>query len=150
MDEYNESLEVARLFREIMKLFKQNMDKLMVEMGMTAPQGMVMGILSKQNKMKISELSSKIHLSNSTVSGIVDRLEKIGLVERERSEEDKRVVYVSISPNFKDNHHNFHKRLEENTENIMSQGTPEELDKIFEGLTILKRLLSEDKNNVIK
>ncbi len=147
MDEYNESLEVARLFREVMKLFKQNMDKLMVEMGMTAPQGMVMGILSKQNKMKISELSNKINLSNSTVSGIVDRLEKIGLVERERSEEDKRVVYVSIAPNFKDSHHNFHKRFEENTESIMSRGTPEELDKIFEGLTILKRLLSEDKNS---
>ena len=51
--------------------------------------------------MKITEFSNQLCLSNSTVSGIIDRLEKQEMVVRERSEEDKRVVYVSISPNLK-------------------------------------------------
>ena len=36
--------------------------------------------------MKITELSNKLCLSNSTVSGIIDRLEKQEMVVRERSD----------------------------------------------------------------
>ena len=145
MKNLNESAKVAKLFQEVMILFKHSMSKVFEDMhqGMTAPQGMVMGILSKEKTMKITELSNKLSLSNSTMSGIIDRLEKQGMVERKRSEEDRRVVHVSTSSNFKGLHQNFHKRLEENIGNVMNKGTPEELDKIFEGLDALKKLLSE-------
>lgn len=143
MDNFNESAKVAKLFQEVVILFKHSMSKVFEEMnsGMTAPQGMVMGILSKEKTMKITELSSKLSLSNSTVSGIIDRLEKQGMVERKRSEEDRRVVNVSISPNCTGIHHDFHKRLEENIGNVLNKGTPEELNKIFIGLDALKKLL---------
>ena len=142
MDTVNESIEVARLFQEVMHLFKHNMKKLLGDSGMSAPQGMVIGLLSKNKKMKITELSSELCLSNSTVSGIIDRLEAQEMVVRERSKEDKRVVYVSISPNFEDMHKAFHKQMEKNVEKIISQGSPEELRKISEGLDTLKKLLS--------
>ena len=61
---------------------------------------------------------------------IIDRLERQGMVERNRSEEDRRVVHVSLSPDFK-GFQNFHKRLEENIGNVLNKGTHEELDKIF-------------------
>ncbi|MHB8126687.1 MAG: MarR family winged helix-turn-helix transcriptional regulator [Desulfitobacteriaceae bacterium] len=141
MKNLNDSAKVAKLFQEVMHLFRQNMSKVFENTGITAPQSMVIGILSKEKTLKITELSSKLSLSNSTVSGIVDRLEKQGMVERKRSEQDKRVVYVSISSNFTERHQNFHKRLEENIENTMSKGTPEELAKIFEGLDALKKIL---------
>jgi len=145
MGTINESIEVARLFQEVMHLFKHNMKKLVCDSGMSAPQGMVIGLLSKNKKMKITELSNHLALSNSTVSGIVDRLEAQEMVVRERSKEDKRVVYVSISPNFEDMHKAFHKQIEKNIQNIMSQGSPEELNKIFEGLDVLKKLLSSQQ-----
>jgi len=143
MENLNESAKVAKLFQEVMILFKHSMSKVFEDMdlGMTAPQGMAMGILSKEKTMKITELSSKLSLSNSTVSGIIDRLEKQGMVERNRSEEDRRVVHVSVSPDFTGLHQNFHKRLEENIGNVLNKGTQEELDKIFVGLDALKTLL---------
>ena len=139
----NESIEVARLFQEVMQLFKHSMNKLLEDTGMSAPQGMVLGLLSKKKKMKITELSQSLCLSNSTVSGIIDRLEKQEMVVRERSEKDKRVVYVSIAPNFMDMHKKFHKQFEKNIADIMSKGNTEELHKIFEGLDTLKNLLSD-------
>ena len=147
MQELSKSLEVARLFQQIVFLHKQNMGKLFEDLGITAPEGMVVGILARQKKMKITELSNKLGLSNSTMSGIVDRLEKREVVIRERSKEDKRVVYVSISPNFDDVHQEVHERLEKNTERIVNRGTREELDKVYEGLIILKKLLSENLND---
>lgn len=99
MEIINESIEVSRLFQEVMSLFRINMKKIIERTGMTAPQGMVIGLLHKNKKMKVTELSKQLHLPNSTVSGIIDKLEEQDAVIRERSEDDKRVVYVSISPN---------------------------------------------------
>jgi len=143
MENLNESTKVANLFQEVMILFKHSMSKVFEESGITAPQGMVLGILSKEKRIKITELSSKLSLPNSTVSGLVDRLERQGMVVRERSEEDRRVVYVSISPNFSEMHQHFHRNLKLNIENVMNQGTPEDLETIFKGLNTLKKLLSD-------
>lgn len=143
MDEMKKSLEVAKLLSEVAMLLKHNMAKMFDEFGITAPQGMMIGTLSRFGKMKISELSSKLSLSNSTISGIVDRLENQEIVERIRSKEDRRVVYVSLSPKFEEMHNGFHKRAEEKIENIMSRGTPEDLNKIMDGLNTLKRLLND-------
>ena len=146
METENESIRITRLFQEIMQLIRHNMSKMSDDSGMSAPQGMVLMLLSKHKKMKITELSSKLFLSNSTVSGIVDRLEKQSMVIRERSEDDKRVVYVSISPKYEDCHKNFHEKLEKNIEKSLSTADPEELHKIFEGLDALKRLLNDQQN----
>ena len=145
METLNESIEVARLFQEVMHLFKHSMNKVLSDTGMSAPQGMVLGLLSKKKKMKITELSNALCLSNSTVSGIIDRLEKQKMVVRERSIDDKRVVYVSISPNFKDMHKDFRKGFEKNLADIMSKGNAEEIHKIFVGLDTLKKLLSDQQ-----
>ncbi|WP_407313423.1 MarR family winged helix-turn-helix transcriptional regulator [Desulfosporosinus sp. SB140] len=137
----NEGAKVARIFHEVMSLFRQSMSRVFEDAGITAPQGMVIGILSREKTLKITELSARLSLSNSTVSGIIDRLEKQGIVERNRSEQDKRVVYVNISPKFREQHQYFHKQMEENVASILNKGTPEELKKICEGLETLKKLL---------
>ena len=143
MEELSDNVKVVKMFQEVMFLYKHSLDKVFEEVGITAPQGMVMGILRKEKKIKISDLSSKLSLSNSTVSGIIDRLENQGMVVRERSEEDKRVVYVTISTNFKEKHQCFHEKIELNIENLMKKANPEERNKVFEGLSILKKLLME-------
>ena len=146
-DKLNDNVEVARLFLNVVGLFKHKIFKIFEDTGITALQGMTMGVLNREKRMKMTELSTKLNLPNSTVSGIVDKLEKQGIVERERSIEDRRVVYVNISPKFNEMHGDIHKLIQENTANIMKKGTPEEISKIVEGLNTLKRLLGEQKNN---
>jgi len=146
MENLNESTKIAKLLQEVMLLFKHNMSNVVENTGMTIPQMMVMGILCKEKTLKITELSGRLNLSNSTVSGIVDRMEKLGMVERVRSEQDRRVVYVNVPSNFAEMHQTFHKRFEENIARTMEEGTQEELTKIYEGLEVLKRLLrSQDE-----
>lgn len=97
MEDINKSIKVIKLLKQVMDEIRQNIEHQFREMHLTGPQGMIMGILSNFGEMKISDLSEKIGLSNSTVSGIIDRLEKQHLVERIRSREDRRVVYVRVS-----------------------------------------------------
>lgn len=48
--------------------------------------------------MTIGELSEKMTLACSTITDLVDRMEKSGLVVRKRDDRDKRVVRVIVLP----------------------------------------------------
>ncbi len=139
----NQKAEVAKLFHDVGKKLKHGMRKSFENMGITMPQGMVIGTLFKHGEMKISELSNHLGLSNSTVSGVVDRLEKQEIVERVRSEVDKRIVYVKLTAQFAKVHKNFHTIAEENIEKILDKATDDEVEKIIEGLKVLKKILWE-------
>lgn len=135
--------EVGRLVFETGKLMKQYMRKNFEHEGITMPQSAVLGMLMKNGEMKITEMSNRMSLSNSTVSGIIDRLEKQQLVERCRSDEDRRIVYVRATQKFNEMHSESHKRIEKAFEELLDAGTPEELDKIIDGLVTLKKIISD-------
>ena len=65
---------------------------------LTGPQLTVVKLLESIGDLSLSELSERIRAQNSTVTGIIDRMEREGLVTRERSKEDRRVVYIKLTP----------------------------------------------------
>jgi DNA-binding MarR family transcriptional regulator len=65
---------------------------------LTGPQLTVVKLLEAFGDLSLSELSDKIRAQNSTVTGIIDRMERESLVTRERSKEDRRVVYIKLTP----------------------------------------------------
>lgn len=141
-------IEVRKLLNKIVTLVKQTMIKPKGHMDITATQGMMIHMVGKNKKMKVSELSEALGLSNSTVSGIIDRLEKQQILERVRSEEDRRVVYVKFSEEFQKNSCNHFKDQEDFLVSILQKASVEELKKIVETMGILERLLNEAKNKV--
>jgi DNA-binding MarR family transcriptional regulator len=64
---------------------------------LTGPQLTVVKILESVGDLSLSDLSDRIRAQNSTVTGIVDRMEREGLVVRSRSTEDKRVVRIRLT-----------------------------------------------------
>src|SRR5689334_9480780 len=65
---------------------------------LTGPQLTVVKMLEQIGDLSLSELSERIRAQNSTVTGIIDRMEREALVTRERSKEDRRVVYIKLTP----------------------------------------------------
>lgn len=64
---------------------------------LTGPQLTVIKMLETIGDLSLSELSERIRAQNSTVTGIIDRMEREGLVVRERSKEDRRVVHIKLT-----------------------------------------------------
>jgi MarR family transcriptional regulator, organic hydroperoxide resistance regulator len=64
---------------------------------LTGPQLTVVKMLEQIGDLSLSELSERIRAQNSTVTGIIDRMEREGLVTRERSREDRRVVFIRLT-----------------------------------------------------
>ncbi|MBP2071645.1 MarR family winged helix-turn-helix transcriptional regulator [Thermoanaerobacterium butyriciformans] len=145
MDEFNERIDVLKTLKFIMNMIHKSMEDEFRELNITGPQGMIIGILMRHRKMKISELSKKMGLTSSTVSGIVDRLEKQGMVKRERSSDDRRVVYVNIDEEFRKKSKEVFKKVEDKFRDMMNKATEEEHDEIVKGLNTLKRLIESNK-----
>ena len=145
MEDMTRGIAVVKLLKQLMGLIKHSVHKPCIEMNLTGPQGMLVGIIAHYGAMKISDLSEKMGLSNSTVSGIVDRLEKQGIVERTRSIEDRRVVQVNVTSQHKEEVKNKFEVIERRLEDIMNQATDEEVKKVFEGLETLKNLIERTK-----
>ncbi len=65
--------------------------------GLTAPQILLLQAIRDRGQVTIGELAEEISLSQATVTTIIDRLEKRGLVYRQRSTEDKRKVHAFLT-----------------------------------------------------
>lgn len=65
---------------------------------LTPPQFFVLKfLLAEPSGLTASELATRVGVSGSAMTGMVDRLVKSGLVERRRGEEDRRVVWVRVT-----------------------------------------------------
>lgn len=63
------------------------------------PQFVALQWVSDQTEITIGMIAEKMHLAHSTTSDMIDRLEKLGFVERKKDEKDRRVVRVYIMRN---------------------------------------------------
>lgn len=85
-----------RVTQHMSRLFREHFGRL----HLTFPQALVLNVLGEEGPMPISLLAERTGSANSTVSGIVDRLEKLDLARRERSEQDRRVILVAATEQY--------------------------------------------------
>ena len=83
--------EVERDLRAVRQLLRRPVEALIARGGLTGPQQAAMSIVVRSGGVSLTDLSRELGLAHSTVSGIVDRLEKRGLVERRTDGADRRL-----------------------------------------------------------
>ncbi|MGD1153442.1 MAG: MarR family transcriptional regulator [Syntrophales bacterium] len=64
----------------------------------TTAQAGILFLLKQKDGRTMSELSQILSIDNSTITGLVDRLEKTGLVRRNASPHDRRASHVFVNP----------------------------------------------------
>lgn len=67
-------------------------------LGITATQLNVIKLLQTVGELSLSELSKRMSATNSTITGIIDRMVAAELVVREQSAEDRRVWRIRLTP----------------------------------------------------
>lgn len=143
MDEFERSYEVIRRVKKLKESMHEGMSKIFKESNLTGPQGMVVGILFRFGSLKISDISQHMGLSMSTVSGILDRLERDDIIVREKSEEDGRVIIIRLTESFKKKSEKTFSRPGDLWGKSLNLATEEEIETILSALNILERLMLE-------
>lgn len=70
---------------------------LLKPLGLTYTQYIVMIVMWEDRETTVGELSRKLYLDSGTLTPVLKKLEKAGLVKRCRSEKDERIVCVSVT-----------------------------------------------------
>ena len=83
---YSASLAMNKLYRG-----------LLASLGLTYPQYLVMVVLWEQEGLRVQEIGERLYLDSATLTPLLKRLEKAGLVRRARSTDDERSVLVSLT-----------------------------------------------------
>jgi len=111
---------------------------------LTAPQMAIMGILVRSDELSLKELSRRAALAHSTVSGIVDRLEKRGMVAREPDPADARFSRIVVTePVRAFVHQKLPELAVQPLTEALRRASAAQRAKIAEGLRVLEALLGE-------
>lgn len=90
-------LRILRALRRITRSIALHSRQLAAYSNITAPQLVCLRAVVENGPLTATAISREIHLSPSTVVGILDRLEDKGWVRRERGREDRRIVFVTAT-----------------------------------------------------
>ncbi len=85
---------LAKAYQRACALFKEEFD----QYDLTPQQFGILAFLWIKDGLSQAELSARSQIDRTTIGGIVDRLEKEGLVERINHPEDRRAFQVFLTP----------------------------------------------------
>lgn len=89
---------IEKHLRKIDYIIRKKGREILSDFNITVPQFSALQILINQGTMTIGDLSQDMALACSTITDLIDRMEKSELVIRVKDKKDKRVVRVEVLP----------------------------------------------------
>ncbi|MFW3591490.1 MarR family winged helix-turn-helix transcriptional regulator [Staphylococcus caprae] len=81
----------------VSRLFAQFHEKELKQFGLTYSQYLVLLVLWENDEQPLNVIGQQLDLSSNTLTPLLKRLEQAGWVKRERAQEDKRQLIVSLT-----------------------------------------------------
>ncbi|WP_042348393.1 MarR family transcriptional regulator [Bacillus massiliigorillae] len=95
MDRNKELFEVTSMFQTFMKTISRDFNKKSTSLNIN--QFKVLFIIDNSGSQTVSKLASALSISAAAVTGITDQLLSEGFVEKERCDNDRRIVNITIT-----------------------------------------------------
>jgi DNA-binding MarR family transcriptional regulator len=92
-----EALEFMRLLWAVDHGLQQRSKRMTAAFGVTGPQRFVIRVLGRFPGLSAGHLAQVLHLHPSTLTGILDRLERKGLLSRRTDPEDRRRAVLGLT-----------------------------------------------------
>jgi DNA-binding MarR family transcriptional regulator len=99
-------------------------------LGLTAADHKALGILAREGPFTAGKLADRIGLTPGAVTGLVDRLERAGLVHRRRDATDRRRVHIVAVPRPSDQHAAAFGALSKGMRGFLRRYSPDQLATI--------------------
>jgi DNA-binding MarR family transcriptional regulator len=89
--------EIVDAIRRLYRAVYLDSSKMSRQFGLTGAQSGVLRNLFAHGALSSADLSRKLYVTPSNITGVIDRLEKKGLVERTRKVGDRRVALITLT-----------------------------------------------------
>ena len=84
------------------RLITQAYTPMLNKLGITYPQYLVLMVLWEKDNQPVNDIAHRLLLETNTVTPLLQRMEKLGIVSRKKGEQDKRQQIVSLTQKGKD------------------------------------------------
>ncbi|NMB28113.1 MAG: MarR family transcriptional regulator [Tissierellia bacterium] len=91
-------VNIEKHLRKVDYIIRLKGREILSDLNITVPQFTALQILIYNGELTIGELSQKMALACSTITDLIDRMEKNSLVVRKKDKNDKRVVRIEVLP----------------------------------------------------
>jgi DNA-binding MarR family transcriptional regulator len=88
---------VGFLLNRAARSMKRTLEARLATYGITASQYVLLAILANKDGLSQTQLGNRLSFDNPTVTGVIDRMERDGLVERRRTSSDRRVINIFLT-----------------------------------------------------
>ena len=144
IDETEYGDEIVQLVRRIVRLSHVQSRRMVQRFGLTGPQLICMQALFRAGELTPTALARAVELSPATVTGIVHRLEARGMVQRTRSQVDRRSSVLTLTEEARETFATLPRSLESRfTERLQSLSEYEQAS-LINALRTLVDLMVED------
>jgi DNA-binding MarR family transcriptional regulator len=97
-DELDPYRPIIADFRAAMTKMKCASSERLLRLGISMAQLNILFTLQREGEMPMSRLADMLNVSLSNATGLIDRIEERGFVERSRVPEDRRIVLIRVTP----------------------------------------------------
>ena len=84
------------------RLVIQTYTPILTALGITYPQYLVLMVLWEKDNQPVNDIAHRLMLETNTITPLLQRMEKLGIVSRKKGEKDKRQQIVSLTQKGKD------------------------------------------------
>ncbi len=147
-EEFSGSVKnIERLLRHVAFIIRRRGRDILDDFGITNPQFSAFLALFEHKNMTMGELCDKLYLAYSTATDLIDRMEKNGLLERNRDLQDRRVIRLTITDKGKSVISEVMDARRRYVASILEYLSPEEREHLAEALQRLHSLMFHSKVN---
>ena len=79
------------------RLVVQAYTQILSELGITYPQYLVLMVLWEKDNQPVNDIAHRLLLETNTITPLLQRMEKLGIVNRKKGEKDRRQQIVSLT-----------------------------------------------------
>jgi len=147
LTDHRHLFEFEEIFRQFFRTMTSSWNKFS-ENGMTAAQGFFLEKLELEGPQKVSQIAEALCYTSGAITALTDKLIASGYVERERNEEDRRVVYLTITEEGRKMLGSIRSRRKANVEKYFGDLPDEDIDhliRIFKQVLYNNEMRNENK-----
>ena len=136
---------MAKIRQVAGRIFERMLNRYGIEIN--SAQGRIMFALWQQDNVSINELAKKTQLKKSTLMSMLDRLEGMGYIKRERSKKDRRKIVIERTNKDKNLESDYVKLSQEHTRLFYHGFSEDQIDRFEKDLERILDNLTEYESN---
>lgn len=134
--------KISGLQRELAKTMRRHAFKHWMTLSMSISQVKTLLCIIENGKISSKKLADMLDVTPANITGIIDRLIEQGLVRRVESSQDRRVVFLEVTPAGKKLVENLEQHFSERSSKMLSAMSENNLEHLYLGLSAFQKVVN--------